>query len=52
MRKSAREVINCCEVLGKSRVEFKERFVREYHIHVMNCIHKNWGALQKGFTLS
>lgn len=34
--------MNCCEVQGALRADFKVKYVREFHKEVMNYVHKHW----------
>lgn len=44
--------MNCCEVLGATRADFKIRYVREFYKEVMNYVQKNWAGVQKGCGLN
>jgi hypothetical protein len=52
MRKTLKEVLNCCEVLDKARLDFKERFVREFYGQVVDYVQKTWAVSQKGQSLT
>ena len=50
MNKAIKEISNCCDVLEKSRTEFKERFIKEYHHYVFNYVNKTYAITEKSLA--